>query len=60
MSASDKAENTAQDLKGKAKEALGKVTNDDSKVAEGRADQAGASAQEGRREHQGRLQEVGP
>ncbi|MEF2978896.1 CsbD family protein [Subtercola sp. YIM 133946] len=44
MSASDKISNAAQDLKGKAKEAVGNVTNDDSKVAEGKADQAGASA----------------
>jgi len=44
MSASDKFENAAQDLKGKAKEAVGNVTNDDSKVAEGKADQAAASA----------------
>ncbi len=36
--------NAAQDLKGKATEAVGKATNDDSKVAEGRADQSKASA----------------
>jgi uncharacterized protein YjbJ (UPF0337 family) len=42
MSASDKAENTAEDLKGKAKEAAGRVTHDDSQVAEGKADQAKA------------------
>ena len=44
MSASDKIKNAAQDLKGKATEAVGKTTNDDSKVAEGRADQSKASA----------------
>jgi len=44
MSASDKIQNAAEDLKGKAKEALGNITNDDSKVAEGKADQASASA----------------
>jgi uncharacterized protein YjbJ (UPF0337 family) len=44
MSASDKIKNAAQDLKGKATEAVGKATNDDSKVAEGRADQTSASA----------------
>jgi len=44
MSASDKASNEAEDLKGKAKEAAGHVTNDDSKVAEGKADQAKADA----------------
>jgi uncharacterized protein YjbJ (UPF0337 family) len=42
MSGSDKIENAAQDLGGKAKEAFGKATDDDSKVAEGKADQAGA------------------
>ncbi len=44
MSASDKIENAAQDLAGKAKEALGKATDNDEKVAEGRADQSAASA----------------
>lgn len=44
MSASDKIENAAQDLAGKAKEAFGKVTNNDEKVAEGQKDQAAASA----------------
>jgi uncharacterized protein YjbJ (UPF0337 family) len=42
MSASDKMKNAAQDLKGKAEEGLGKATGDDSKVAEGKADQASA------------------
>lgn len=46
MSAEDKADNIAQDIKGKAKEALGHLTNDDSKVAEGKADQAGSSAKQ--------------
>ena len=44
MSAADKIKNAAQDLQGKAKEAVGNITNDDQKVAEGQADQAGASA----------------
>lgn len=44
MSASDKISNAAQDLAGKAKEALGNITNDDEKVAEGKADQSAASA----------------
>lgn len=43
MSASDKAKNTAEDLKGKTKEAAGKVTDNDKLVAEGRADQTKAS-----------------
>ncbi|MGA1835980.1 CsbD family protein [Herbiconiux sp. 11R-BC] len=44
MSASDKIKNAAQDIKGKVEEAVGKVTGDDSKVAEGKADQTAASA----------------
>lgn len=44
MSASDKIKNAAQDLGGKAKEAVGNLTNDDQKVAEGQQDQAAASA----------------
>ena len=44
MSASDKIQNAAEDLKGKATETVGKLTNDDSKVAEGRAEQKSASA----------------
>jgi uncharacterized protein YjbJ (UPF0337 family) len=39
MGASDKMENAAEDLKGKAKEAVGHATGDDEKVAEGKADQ---------------------
>jgi len=42
MSAGDKIQNAAQDIAGKAKEAVGKVTGDDQKVAEGKGDQAGA------------------
>jgi uncharacterized protein YjbJ (UPF0337 family) len=44
MSAADKIQNAAEDLKGKAKEALGNLTNDDNEVAEGKADQAKADA----------------
>lgn len=43
MGLDDKIKNAAQDLAGKAKEALGNATNDDSKVAEGQKDQASAS-----------------
>ncbi len=43
MSADNDSKNTAQDLLGKGKEALGKVTDNDSLVAEGKADQAKAS-----------------
>ncbi|NQX34636.1 CsbD family protein [Herbiconiux sp. VKM Ac-2851] len=42
MSAGDKIENAAEKLGGKAKEAFGNATDDDSKVAEGRADQSKA------------------
>ncbi|MBH0054399.1 MULTISPECIES: CsbD family protein [unclassified Salinibacterium] len=43
MSASDKIENAAEDLTGKAKEAAGKATNNEELEAEGNADQAKAS-----------------
>ncbi|SKA79347.1 CsbD-like [Agreia bicolorata] len=44
MSAADKIQNAAEDLKGKAKEALGNITKDDSLVAEGKAEQVKADA----------------
>ncbi len=40
MSATDKAKNAVEDLGGKAKEAVGKVTGDRDTEAEGRTDQA--------------------
>ena len=42
MGIGDKIENAAQDLAGKAKEATGKATDDQSLQAEGRGDQMGA------------------
>jgi uncharacterized protein YjbJ (UPF0337 family) len=42
MSGTDKAKNTAQDLKGKAKEKTGQLTDDEQLEAEGRADQSKA------------------
>ena len=39
MGAIDKAKNVADDLKGKAKEAIGKVTDDEELEAEGQMDQ---------------------
>ena len=42
MGADDRAENTGEDLKGKAKEAWGKVTGDEQTEAEGKGDQAKA------------------
>jgi uncharacterized protein YjbJ (UPF0337 family) len=46
MGLDDKIKNAAQDIAGKAKEALGNATHDDSKVAEGKKDQAAASAKQ--------------
>lgn len=40
MSATDKIKNAIEDVEGKAKEALGKVTGDKSTENEGRKDQA--------------------
>ncbi|THG30266.1 CsbD family protein [Naasia lichenicola] len=42
MGIGDKISNAAEDLGGKAKEAFGKATDDDEKVAEGKGDQASA------------------
>ncbi|MFF1818063.1 CsbD family protein [Kribbella sp. NPDC058245] len=42
MSFADKAKNAAEDLAGKAKEAVGKVTGDDKLEAEGQVDQSTA------------------
>lgn len=44
MSATDKIKNAAQDAKGKAKEAAGKVTDNERLTSEGRADQGAANA----------------
>jgi uncharacterized protein YjbJ (UPF0337 family) len=43
MSAEDKVSNKIDDLGGKAKEAVGKVTGDDSTKNEGKIDQAKSS-----------------
>ena len=42
MGLDDKMGNTAEDLQGKAKEATGKVTDDEQLDAEGKADQSKA------------------
>lgn len=42
MGADDKIKNTAEDLKGKGKEAVGKATDNERLEAEGRSDQAKA------------------
>ncbi|GAA2067667.1 hypothetical protein GCM10009839_94230 [Catenulispora yoronensis] len=44
MGIADKVKHTAEDLKGKAKETVGKVTNNDDLRAEGQADQDEAQA----------------
>ena len=46
MSGTDKAQNKIDELKGQAKEGLGKVTDDESTEAEGRADQAKANVKQ--------------
>jgi uncharacterized protein YjbJ (UPF0337 family) len=43
MALSDKIQNAAQDVAGKAKEAVGKATNNENLEAEGHSDQAKAS-----------------
>jgi uncharacterized protein YjbJ (UPF0337 family) len=42
MGTNDKINNEADDLKGKAKEAIGKATDDEELTAEGKGDQAKA------------------
>jgi len=44
MGLDDKIKNAAQDIVGKAKEAIGNVTDNDKLVAEGKADQVKADA----------------
>ena len=43
MTTADKAENSAEQAKGKAKETLGKATGDDDLRAKGKADQVKAN-----------------
>jgi uncharacterized protein YjbJ (UPF0337 family) len=46
MGAHDKVSNKIDDIAGKAKEGLGKVTNDDKTRTEGKLDQAKASVKD--------------
>jgi uncharacterized protein YjbJ (UPF0337 family) len=46
MGADDKARNMAEDVGGKAKEAAGKVTDDERLEAEGKADQVSADVKQ--------------
>lgn len=50
MGFDDKTSNKVDDLGGKAKEGLGKVTGDDELESEGKTDQAKSSIKEGARE----------
>lgn len=43
MGLTDKAKNTAEDLKGKSKEGVGDATNDNELKAEGKTDQSKSS-----------------
>ena len=54
----DKVQNTAEDAKGKAKEATGAVTGNESMKAEGRDDQGKASAKEAGRHVKEAAQDV--
>jgi uncharacterized protein YjbJ (UPF0337 family) len=46
MSAQDKASNTGDKIKGKAKEAVGKLTGNEEMEAEGKADQVKGDAKQ--------------
>jgi uncharacterized protein YjbJ (UPF0337 family) len=46
MSTEDKASNKAQDLKGKVKETVGRVTDNDDLEAKGKTDQAKAAVKD--------------
>lgn len=46
MGLADKTKNTAEDLKGKAKEAVGDARGDDQQKVDGQADQKKASAKQ--------------
>jgi uncharacterized protein YjbJ (UPF0337 family) len=46
MGADDKAQNMAEDLTGKAKEAAGKLTDDEQLEAEGKTDQISADVKQ--------------
>jgi len=46
MSFEDKVDNTSEDLRGKAKEAVGRTTDDEELEAQGRGDQAKADVKQ--------------
>ena len=58
MGADDKTQNKVEEIRGDAKERIGGATGDDELRREGKRDQTEAEPQAGRREGQGRLQEL--
>ena len=58
MGLDDKIGNAAEEAKGKAKEAAGKATDNESLEAKGQAEKTQGQPQAGRRGHQGRDQVV--
>ncbi|WP_137872981.1 CsbD family protein [Rhodococcus sp. Q] len=58
MSVGDKFSNKAEELKGRAKEAVGSATDDDDLKNEGRADQASSAAKKGAEKVKDKANEV--
>lgn len=58
MGIDDKASNAAQDLKGKVKEGVGKLTDDPEMKAEGRLDQAAAAVKKAGEDVKDRVKEA--
>ncbi len=58
MAAENKAANKVTEVKGKAKKETGRALGDQQMEAEGKADEAKGNLEAGRREGQGRFQEV--
>lgn len=54
MGIDDKADNKAEELKGKGKKTVGDATDDEDLQAKGRAQEAKGSLEAGRREGEGR------
>ncbi len=58
MSVGDKFSNKAEELKGRAKEAVGSATDDDDLKNEGKADQASSAAKKGAEKIKDKANEV--
>lgn len=58
MSVGDKFSNKAEELKGRAKEAVGSATDDDDLKNEGKADQASSAAKKGAEKVKDKANEV--